>query len=208
MGYNTKFEGELRFTAPMSVGALAVLDNLLGEDRRLHPEWDAPDTFYYIDLELTSDQLGLKWDGSEATYGMVDAVNTVIQEMRKVMPEFGLAGMMLAQGDEVGDVWILEFGENGFAVKRRVEIERAISEVAAKHSEQHKQAGMSFSQFAGVLAGIEDIEKLRAAAKAVVDTYWESAREDYYHAASKGSADGHMFHSLCALQAWANKQEE
>ena len=67
MGYNTKFEGVLKFTRELKSSELAKLIPILGEDCRDHPEWGAG-ALYYVDLKIADNFSGLEWDGSEGTY--------------------------------------------------------------------------------------------------------------------------------------------
>lgn len=115
MGYSTKFQGTLTFTKEASASQLAHLTTILGEDCRDHPEWGAKD-LYHIDLELTDDFSGLRWNGTEKTYEMEKLVNVVIGLMRKKWPDFGLSGQFSAQGDEIEDRWVLVM-KDGLAVK-------------------------------------------------------------------------------------------
>lgn len=121
MGYSTTFKGELKFTTEPTAKQLAALKQMLGEDCRDHPEWGAKD-LYYIDLAFLDDFSGLMWDGAEKTYDLDKTVNVVINVMRQQWPEFGLAGMLSAQGESFDDRWVLVIGENGFAEKRDVVI--------------------------------------------------------------------------------------
>lgn len=116
MGYSTKFSGELKFTVEPTASQLAALKSMCGEDCREHPEWNATG-IYYIDLELTDDFSGLRWNGAEKTYYLDKLVNVVICEMRKKWPDFGLSGALEAQGEDVEDRWALSIGEDGFAYK-------------------------------------------------------------------------------------------
>jgi hypothetical protein len=120
MGYTTEFKGELRFTRELTGKELAAVSNMLGEDCRDHPEWGTGDSLSYIDLELTNDFGGLKWDGSEKTYDLEKKVNVLIKQVRKEVPDFGLTGSLLAQGESVDDRWALVIGENGFATRQEV----------------------------------------------------------------------------------------
>lgn len=116
MGYSTNFIGELRFTSEPTASQLAALKAMCGEDCREHPEWNAPG-LYYIDLELTDDFSGLRWNEAEKTYDLDKLVNVVLGEMRKKWPDFGLAGTLAAQGEDVEDRWALTIGEDGLAHK-------------------------------------------------------------------------------------------
>lgn len=125
MGYSTDFKGELRFVNEPTASQLVALKNMCGEDCREHPEWGT-DGLYYIDLELTDDFTGLRWNGAEKTYDLDKLVNVVIIEMRKRWPDFALTGALAAQGEEVTDRWALVIGETGLAEKRKVAVTGAI----------------------------------------------------------------------------------
>lgn len=119
MGYSTNFKGELKFSRELTASELAKVKSFLGEDVREHPEWKN-NGLYYIDLELTDDFSGVKWDGSEKTYGMDEAVNLIIREMRKEVPDFGFTGTLSAQGERFDDRWQLVINANGLAEKQDI----------------------------------------------------------------------------------------
>jgi hypothetical protein len=119
MGYSTRFEGELRFAAEATASQLAALNAMLGEDFREHPEWGAPG-LGYIDLELTSDFGGIRWNDAEKTYDMDKAVNAVVAHMRKSWPDFRLTGQMIAQGEDLTDRWVLVMDDQGIAHKNKL----------------------------------------------------------------------------------------
>ena len=89
MGYSTDFSGQLLFTHELTVDELTEVSKFLGEDCREHPEWES-NGMTWIDLELTNDNKGLQWDGSEKTYDLTEKVNMIIKEMSKMYPDFGL----------------------------------------------------------------------------------------------------------------------
>ena len=107
MGYTTVFSGELKFVAPLTAPELAFINTFLGADPRENKEWNADHEMGYIDLQLTKDFSGIKWDGSEKNRGMVEAVNLIIEQMKKIKPDFALSGAMQAQGEDMGDRWNL-----------------------------------------------------------------------------------------------------
>ena len=121
MGYNTSFTGTLKFRIELKASDLAYLQKFLGEDARDHEDW--PKTEWYsklpsfIDLELTPEFDGLQWNGAEKTYQMVEQVNYIISL------GFPLEGELLAQGEEVGDVWKLVIGEDGIAAAVELSLE-------------------------------------------------------------------------------------
>ena len=129
MGYTTTFKGELKFTADLSSKQLAKVKSFCGEDCREHLEWHNTQ-LTYIDLELLPDFSGLKWDGSEKTYDLVDKVNLIIEQMQKEYPEFGLSGKLAAQGEDADDRWFLVI-KNGKAVKEDIPL--AEDEIICPH---------------------------------------------------------------------------
>lgn len=136
MGYNTQFAGELKFTTELNAEQRAKLESMLGQDCRQNPQWwneTGDDNLTDIDLQVSEDGDGLEWDGAEKTYQLVEKVNLVIREMRKTTPEFGLSGSMLAQGEDIGDVWELVIGPSGFAERREFQLEGE-SRLTAQHA--------------------------------------------------------------------------
>lgn len=117
MGYSTDFKGSLSFATEPTAAQLARLNEIFGEDCREHPEWAAPG-LYYIDLELSKDFGGIKWNDAEKTYYMPECVNLVTRLMRDQWPEFRLVGTLLAQGEEIDDRWRLVLDEAGNATKQ------------------------------------------------------------------------------------------
>lgn len=118
MGYTTKFDGELKFSTPINDKQICALVDILGEDCRDHDGWVEPGSYMsYIDLEFVNPEepTGICWDGSEKTYEMARCVNLVTRLMRERWPDFKLTGFLSAQGEEVGDVWVLKMDEQGIA---------------------------------------------------------------------------------------------
>ena len=117
VGYQTDFTGILRFTRPMTLLELAYIEKQMG--------FDLPDDLkgyiyphgkpHYVQLEVSNDKSGIQWDGNEKFYEAVNAVNFVIDNARREIPDFGLSGQLEAQGEEIGDHWFLVIGEDGYA---------------------------------------------------------------------------------------------
>ncbi len=110
MGYSTDFTGDLKFTCAMTPEMLERLNVICGEDVRDHPDWKVPQdkygpAFYHVDIEPTSD--GITWNGSEKSYCMEKQVQFAIDWMKIEYPDFGLVGVMEAQGEDIGDHWFL-----------------------------------------------------------------------------------------------------
>lgn len=120
MSYYTQFDGVLKFSPELTIPALAKLNTILGQDVRKHKGWDITKNQWltYIDLELTKNLDGIKWNGSENTRQMEQLINVVIRQMRKDFPNFGLSGVLRAQGEEMGDIYEVYIGEDGFAQTR------------------------------------------------------------------------------------------
>jgi len=111
MAYTTKFKGALKFTNTISMPEVIELKTILGEYN------DRLDT--YVDFELLSDYSGIKHNNAEKSYKTVEAVNLIITHMHKKFPDFGLSGRLLAQGEEIGDVWYLVIKDN-VAIEERI----------------------------------------------------------------------------------------
>ena len=119
MGYSTEIKGELKFTHEVSVPQVKRLNEFFGEDGRGHLDWDySKGEIAYIQWQLTKDLDGIKWDGNEKFYEIVNSVNFIIHNMRKEWLEFGLQGELLCQGEEIEDRWYLKIGEDGFAYRQ------------------------------------------------------------------------------------------
>ena len=126
MGYSTEYRGELKFTSELTGKELGHLKKYFGEDCRDHPKWKGTmgnfDSSYYIQLEFLDDFSGIKWDGAEKTNGMVEQVNFLLQEMKKIKPTFGFKGSFMCQGEEMTDRWMLVFQKNGIAKRKDITI--------------------------------------------------------------------------------------
>lgn len=112
MGYTTHFKGRLDFVSEPTSNQLNKLNDILGKDCRDYPEWGY-ENYTWIDLELTGDRLGLQWDGSEKTSCLTEKINIVLELMQKEFPEFRLKGRLLAQGESIGDTYIIDVDEDG-----------------------------------------------------------------------------------------------
>lgn len=129
MGYSTEFAGKLLFVEELKASEIARLNIFLGKDikdidSKIEENWydeDDDGDWYHIDLCLTPELDGLKWDGSEKTYGMVNIVNFITRMMREKFPNFEMKGELEAQGEEFDDRWKLVM-ENGFSKKVDVNI--------------------------------------------------------------------------------------
>jgi hypothetical protein len=122
MGYNTDFDGELKFAKELTASQLAAVQQFLGEDCRDHPEWGASSHLYHIDLEFLPDFSGIKWNGAEKTYQMIECINLITERVREVMPDFRMTGTLLARGEQRDgkDVWQIVMQEDGTAVRQEL----------------------------------------------------------------------------------------
>lgn len=128
MGYSTDFKGELKFKKELKATELAYLKTLLSKDRREigfeddSKVYESDDEYWHhINLELTEDFSGLRWNYSEKTYDLNHIVNFVTKQMKKKFNDFELIGQLNAQGEDIEDRWTLLM-ENGVAKKIPVEI--------------------------------------------------------------------------------------
>lgn len=119
MGYSTKFQGVLFFDKDTPIGAIRILKELYAEDSRDHPEWGTFKDYFWIDLEVTKELDGLKWDGSEKSMIDENVVNFILKKVREEYPDFKLFGELQAQGEEIDDRWRLVIGEDGWAHKAK-----------------------------------------------------------------------------------------
>jgi len=139
MGYSTDFTGVLKFNQDILGRDIAYMQKIFGEDCRDHHEWrEAYESlpFYdtennyggisggggltYMDFEMNDDYDGIQWNGKEKTYDLVDKINLFIALMRVRIPDFGLEGILSAQGEEFDDRWQLFIDEDGWAKRRKL----------------------------------------------------------------------------------------
>jgi len=124
MGYNTDFKGVLALRDGTTVEELRRLKSFLGVDCR-DDENLCSYGLDYIDLELTDDLSGLRWNGAEKTRGMTEAVGMILNEMRGEFPEFTLTGTLQAQGEDADDRWdLIADGDSVRTVKYKMVGER------------------------------------------------------------------------------------
>jgi len=87
---------------------------------------------YYMDLELTDDMDGIKWNGAEKTSPMEHLVNVLIEVAKRDIPDFGLTGEMNAQGEEMDDRWLLRMVDK---VATKIEMKPVGTAVECPHCE-------------------------------------------------------------------------
>lgn len=113
MGYSTDFTGELKFTRDLKGSELLALTKIFKENCRDHDDWPKPYSHLtWMDLCMTDDLDGIKWNGSEKTSPMEHLVNVLIDVMQRDVPDFALVGEMRAQGEEIDDRWTLKMVDN------------------------------------------------------------------------------------------------
>jgi aryl carrier-like protein len=106
MGYSTDFKGVLALRDGTTVEELRRLKSFLGVDCRDDDNLRSYG-LDYIDMELTDDLSGLRWNGAEKTRGMKEAVEMILNEMRGLFHDFTLTGTLQAQGEDADDRWDL-----------------------------------------------------------------------------------------------------
>ena len=134
MGYDTEYEGVLNFTKELTVEELRYLKSILGEDFREHPEWKESarvGTYLtYIDLVLTENWDGIKWDNrAEKTHDMIDAIALIKRLMEKKFDDkpFVLEGKFLCQGEDIEDRWFLMIDKEGYPWKQDISVAALIT---------------------------------------------------------------------------------
>ena len=106
MGYDTSFKGELKFSESLTERQLQHIQLYLGKDCRDYPEWKTKD-LTNIDLKLSKDNKGIEWNGSQKTSNLDKKIKFIIDEMRKVIPNFIIKGNLLAQGENIEDRYLI-----------------------------------------------------------------------------------------------------
>ena len=110
MGYSTDFTGELKFKRELISSELAKINKFINRNDVWALGYNGMDyEWRYMDLKLTDDFSGIKWDGAEKTYGMLAAINFLID---KSGIDLQLEGELLAQGDDHDDRWKLVMKDN------------------------------------------------------------------------------------------------
>ena len=123
MGYNTKFEGVLKFNQEIPNTVISKINRMLGQNCREHPEWADSSGLKVIDLKFTDDFSGLTYSGHENSGLNERMVNVVILEIRKHLPSFSFTGSMRAQGEEPDDRWVIIINlKTGLAEKSEIKV--------------------------------------------------------------------------------------
>lgn len=125
MGYNTDFEGELKFTKILTPDQTAVVETALNELRDDQQTYN--NTRLYIALEMTDAKDGIQWTGDEKTYDMDTAVMMVLETLNRVVPGLSLHGRLLAQGEEIRDRWYLDVSQGIVSIKE-IKLDNVIQE--------------------------------------------------------------------------------
>ena len=116
MGYTTQFEGSLKFKNELSLPMLKKLNEIIINQDNSFPG--------YINFEIEKDFSGIIHNNDEKSYEVVEQVNHIIGMMKIDFPEFELAGELLAQGEEIGDIWRLVI-ENGKAIEKAISLDQS-----------------------------------------------------------------------------------
>lgn len=118
MGYSTKYTGTVMFDRPLDLnGDLAQRLDEIFDSARDAGLTKPPST--YCDLKFVNRNQGLKWNGAEKTDDLDEWFAYLIKHFF-APNSYVLNGSMLAQGEEVGDLWRLEVKDN---VVTKIEID-------------------------------------------------------------------------------------
>jgi len=133
----------LKLLYKLSEPEIDFVSQYLGEDGRDHQDeenWEGvvvfrnyswnnnyKDTLTYFDLEFEYDEnkipIGLRWNGCEKTYDLVEKLNIIIVNTRKKFPNFGLKGKMRAKGEDMNDNWYLKIGDDGLVYSEYIDLD-------------------------------------------------------------------------------------
>ena len=134
MGYSTEFKGELIFKDILDAREISFLNKYLGEDRRDFDELKLYNGFDMINLEFNKAFTGIKWDGSEKTYGMCEIINCLLDRLKiHFGKEYIIKGEMKAQGEKYEDRWKVVI-KDGRAIP--VDIKKEGDKITCPHCEE------------------------------------------------------------------------
>lgn len=110
LGYYIKYKGQLTFKQELDKDQLDKAEVILTE----------LDT----DFEITGAGNGIQWDYSDNTYTTVESLNKFLDIMKKEYPDFlGVEGILLAQGNDVGNLWYIKVNEEGRLYAEEIKFE-------------------------------------------------------------------------------------
>lgn len=123
MGYTTEFDGFITIEPPLEEPQLSQWRALCANDPRDDLQPGMPRS--YCQWEVSADGSKISWDGGEKFYDSPEWMRYLL--IRYVIPTGRTAnGVIMAQGEEVGDVWRLIVEQNEvftqhFDFQRKVE---------------------------------------------------------------------------------------
>jgi hypothetical protein len=136
---NVQYRGILKMEPDLKASHLKHLTQFLGKDIRNFPNWEKNEYYhklhYSIDLELTPDFEGLRWNGDIRTCEMIPQINYLITQMKETCPEFKLLGKFELHEIGKGKIGEIVFDENGFA-KELKDIPPSGQEITCPHCKQ------------------------------------------------------------------------
>jgi hypothetical protein len=117
MGYTTIFKGKINIDPPLSDSLDASLENLYDE------QWSGKDVYpgkpphrSYCQWVVVEDGAAIEWDQGEKFYDSEQWMRYLIEQFLKPAGHV-CNGTILAQGEEVGDVWKLHVKDNVVSVE-------------------------------------------------------------------------------------------
>jgi hypothetical protein len=109
VGYTTQFSGQVTIEPPLSGEQVLFLKHFAGQDHRKSGYKNVPG--YFCQWEPDAEGTVLEWDGGEKFYDAVEWMRYLIREFiaggrhEYFTTPRTVNGTILAQGEEVGDVW-------------------------------------------------------------------------------------------------------
>jgi len=111
MGHSTEYIGKLKFKNELTIPQLKKLEGLT--------DCYSEEINKNINLEVTEDYNGLRWDGAEKTNDLEDVINFVIAQMELTYPLFELTGKLKCRGEEIDDIYNIVMENNVAVVKNK-----------------------------------------------------------------------------------------
>lgn len=109
MGYTTEFSGAMNITPPLEPHMVEEVNNFCEQRHGGNTQPFDGMPGFWCDWEVSEDGSKIYWSGKEKSYSMDEWLSLLI---RRFMHGRKVNGRMLAQGESVGDVWLLECHDN------------------------------------------------------------------------------------------------
>ena len=120
MGYNTKFEGVMTLTPPLTLAQKREINEFC--EARHGGNLEVYQGFPGFWCNWKADGQFLHWSGTEKSYDMDMWLQQLINRFFKPW-DVKVSGKMLAQGEEHSDRWTMEVGEGQMVTVKRTDFQ-------------------------------------------------------------------------------------